>query len=66
MTNFEKLKADIPDIQGMTVEQIINSEYIYTGFGCRNCRIYDNLEACCTANCRKEYKKWLESEVEEC
>ena len=64
MTNFEKIKTDI---QEMTVEELAASDYGCVGFHCGKCE-YKNIARCQgeDTTCRKQYLKWLKSEVEEC
>lgn len=62
MTNFEKIKSDIHNME--TAEQLADSNYACVGFHCGHCE-YASKEKCGEeVSCFKQYLKWLKSEVE--
>lgn len=63
MTNFEKLKAEI---QEMNIEQFINMVKKIAYFDCEFCK-YNNDKATCLSGipCSLGITHWLKSEVEE-
>lgn len=61
MTNFEKIKSDIQNMR--TAEQLANSNYANIGFHCGHCEYGSILKCGKDVSCRKQYLKWLESEV---
>lgn len=56
MTNFEKIKQ-------MSVEEIVNADKTCIELNCMICHRMNCTEYC-VGGCRKQLKKWLESEVD--
>lgn len=62
MTNFEKIKSDIQDME--TAEQLVDSQYACVGWHCGYCE-YESKEKCGEdVSCFNQYLKWLKSEVD--
>lgn len=59
MNNFEKIKAMDIDEMAEFIDSFIPNCIDF------RCPVWDYCEEICSPNCKRTFKQWLESEVEE-